>query len=74
MPCSPHLLDQLEARGVTQEHLEALLRFAQCGRNGNFTWHWRQGRLEHCELRMTFPGGPVVMEQVSRRVCEDPLE
>jgi hypothetical protein len=55
MAVSPQLWTQLEAHGVTQAHLEALLRFARCERNGHFTWHWHQGRLTQCEVLLVFP-------------------
>ena len=59
-------LTQLEACGVRQAHLEALLRFLRCQANGSFAWHAHQGALERCELKMIYSGKPHVVHGVSQ--------
>jgi hypothetical protein len=65
MLCPPELWTNLEAHGLTQAHLEALLRFLRCQQNGSFAWHGRQGQLEHCEVRVVFPGRAPTLRKVS---------
>ena len=68
---SPQTLTELEAHGLTQAHLAALLRFLQCGRNGSFAWHAKLGRLEVCEMRMTYPARPATMAGVTQIICDE---
>jgi hypothetical protein len=49
-----HLWEQLEAHGLSQEHLEMLLRLLVFQKNGSWAWHFRHGSLDHCDLRVTF--------------------
>jgi hypothetical protein len=50
----PQLWEALEAHGLTQEHLEMLLRLLVFQKNGSWGWHFRHGDLDHCDLRVTF--------------------
>jgi hypothetical protein len=49
------LWHNLEAHGLTIAHLRSLLAFLECRRPGVFTWHARNGHLDHCELHLSFP-------------------
>jgi hypothetical protein len=64
------LWDNLEAHGLTEAHLELLLRALELQRNGSLAWHFVHGQLSQCDLRMTFPSRRA--DQV--RVCEAVLD
>jgi len=49
------LWDNLEAHGVTEAHLELLLRTLELQKNGSVAWHFVHGTLTQCDLRVTFP-------------------
>lgn len=68
MALNVQTLAQLEACGVTQAHLEALLRFLRCQANGSFAWHAHQGRLERCELTVCYASTAPVVARVSQVV------
>lgn len=55
MPIDPHLWDALQAHGVTEAHLDMLLRLLQVQRNGSWAWHYVNGQLTQCDARLTFP-------------------
>jgi hypothetical protein len=72
MPYSPTLCAALEAHGVTQAHLEALLRFFACQQAGKFEWHSRgNGHIDHCELRLVFPSKPHCLTRIADGVLVD---
>jgi hypothetical protein len=56
---------QLEAHGLSEEHMRALLRFLECRKAGAFAWHCRHGQLDHCELRLSFPAKSYDIHHVS---------
>jgi hypothetical protein len=68
MSLDPRLWTELEACGLTNEHLAALLRFFRCEANGSFAWHVHQGRFDHCELKVSYPGKPYTVARVSQVV------
>ena len=55
MAFNPQTLSQLEACGVTNAHLDLVVRFFLAQRNGYLYWCGRDGRLDHCELKLSFP-------------------
>lgn len=59
------LLFQLEAQGLTTAHLETLLHLLECGQNGSWTWHIKDGRLTHCDLRLVCASKAYELTQVS---------
>jgi hypothetical protein len=69
MPYSHAICEALEAHGVTQAHLEALLRFFQCQQSGKFEWHSRgNGHIDHCELRLVFPSKPHCVTRIAEGI------
>lgn len=63
---SAALWEALEHHGVTEAHLEMLLCLLQMQRNGSWAWHYVQGQLTQCDLRLTFPA----REREVQRVCD----
>jgi hypothetical protein len=62
--------DALVTHGLTQAHMEMLLRLLEVQQNGQWTWHIVHGSLGQCDLRLTFPSRRA---EVSR-VCEGMLD
>lgn len=54
MSLDPHLWASLEAHGLSQEHMEMLLRLLVLQKNGSWAWHFQHGSLGQCDLRVTF--------------------
>ena len=52
MQIDPHLWDALLAHGVTEAHLDMLLRLLQLQKNGAWTWHVAHGQLSQVDLRL----------------------
>ena len=52
MEIDPHLWDALQAHGVTESHLDLLLRLLQLQKNGSWTWHVVHGQLSQVDLRL----------------------
>ncbi len=50
-----HIWTNLEAHGVTQAHLEMLLRALETQRNGSLAWHYAHGVLTQVDLRVVMP-------------------
>lgn len=70
MPLDPRLWTALEQHGVSNAHLQALLKFLQCQADGSFTWHGRQGKLEQCELKVNFSCRGHTMQRITDIVLE----
>ena len=52
MEIDPHLWDALQAHGVTEAHLDMLLRLLQLQKNGAWSWHFAHGQLSQVDLRL----------------------
>ena len=52
MELDPHLWDALQAHGVTEAHLDMLLRLLQLQKNGAWSWHFVHGQLSQVDLRL----------------------
>ena len=52
MAIDPHLWDALQAHGVTEAHLDMLLRLLQLQKNGAWSWHFVHGQLSQVDLRL----------------------
>jgi hypothetical protein len=70
MSLDPALWEALEQHGLSQEHLEMLLRLLVLQKNGQWTWHIVHGSLGQCDLRLTFPSRRAEVT----RVCESILD
>lgn len=55
MSLDPGLWTALEAHGVTQAHMDMLLRLLEVQRNGSWGWHYVNGQITQCDARLTFP-------------------
>jgi hypothetical protein len=62
--------EALEAHGVTEEHMEMLLRLLMLQKHGTWAWNFQHGSLGQCELRVMFASRRADV----RRVCETVLE
>jgi hypothetical protein len=49
-----HVWEALEAHGVTEEHMEMLLRLLLLHKHGTWAWNFQHGSLGQCELRVMF--------------------
>jgi len=65
-----HVWANLEAHGVTQAHLEMLLRALETQRNGSLAWHYSHGQLSTCDLRVTMPAHPGEVARVSEALLD----
>jgi hypothetical protein len=65
MSLDTHLWEALQAHGVTEAHLDMLLRALDLHRNGSLTWHFGQGQLSQCDLRVVMPSKWADMQRVS---------
>ncbi len=70
MPLDERLWDALQTHGLTEAHLEMLLRALDLQRNGSVSWHFSQGRLHTCDLRVTFPSQSYVLRTVTERLID----
>ena len=52
MAIDPHLWDALQTHGVTEAHLDMLLRLLQLQKSGALTWHVAHGQLSQVDLRL----------------------
>jgi hypothetical protein len=66
-----HIWTNLEAHGVTQAHLEMLLRALETQRNGSLGWHFVHGRLSQCDLRLMIPSRSYEVARVTESVLVD---
>jgi hypothetical protein len=66
MTLEPTLWQALVAHGVTPAHLEMLLQLLCVERNGSWTWHIHSGRLQQCDLRLSFPSRPGEIQRVQQ--------
>jgi hypothetical protein len=71
MKLDPALWAALEDRGVSLAHLEMLLRVLETQRNGCWAWHYVNGHLTQCDLRLTFPSRRADVTRVSDALLED---
>jgi hypothetical protein len=60
----------LEAHGVTQAHLEMLLRALETQRNGSLAWHYAHGALTQCDLRLVLPSGSYDISKATESVLD----
>ena len=68
------LWEQLVQRGLTTEHLRALLDFLTYGRPGFFAWYGRNGQLDHCKLELTFPSRYHDLQEMSTLLLHEDVE
>lgn len=68
MAVSQQLLTQLEAHGVSQSHLEALLAVLRLQRNGSWSWNYVNGHLTQCDLRVVIPSREREVQRVTEGV------
>jgi hypothetical protein len=61
----------LEAHGLTQAHLEMLLRLLETQRNGCLAWHFVHGSMVHCDLRLVFPSRRGEVSRVTEGILRD---
>jgi hypothetical protein len=54
MKLDEHLWDALQAHGLSEAHLDMLLRALDLQRNGSLAWHFAHGQLCKCDLHLTF--------------------
>jgi hypothetical protein len=71
MALDARLWDNLEAHGLTTAHLQALLAFLDCRRQGVFAWHAKHGHLDHCELHLSFPARTYDLTHVAQYLFLD---
>ena len=64
MSLDARVWQQLEDRGLTEEHLTMLLSLLQTQRNGCFSVHVVHGQLAQCDLRLVFPSRRREIERV----------
>ena len=65
MQIDPHLWDALQAHGVTEAHLDLLLRLLQLQKNGSWSWHIVHGQVQQCDLRLVTSARPYDVARVS---------
>ena len=73
MKLDEHLWDALQAHGLSEAHLDMLLRALETQRNGSLSWHYAHGRLTQCDLRVVFGPGRGDATRVSESVLDSVL-
>jgi hypothetical protein len=71
MTLDPVLWEGLQTHGVTQAHLELLLRLLEQQRNGCFSWHFVRGQLSQNDLRLVFPNRSYEVQKVTEAVLAE---
>jgi hypothetical protein len=66
-----HVWERLELHGVTEEHLRMLACALELQKNGSLAWHFRQGALDHCDLRVTFAARRTEVARVEEALLDD---
>ena len=65
MTLDQELWEALQEHGVTPAHLEMLLRLLQVQRNGSWAWHYVNGQILQCDVRLLFPSSAHEVQRVS---------
>jgi hypothetical protein len=70
MSLDTHLWEALEAHGVTESHMDMLLRALDLQRNGSLTWHFARGTLVQADLHIVVPSRQIELARVSDGVLD----
>ena len=70
MTLDPQLWTQLEAHGVTVDHLELLLRLLELQKNGSWSWHVVHGQVSQCDLRLVSSARAYDVARVSEALLD----
>lgn len=70
MSLDPQLWSQLEAHGLSQEHLTLLLSLLQLQKNGSVAWHFAHGTLVHNDIRIVFSNRSYDMQRVGEALLD----
>lgn len=71
MKLDPCLWEALVEHGVTEAHLEMLLRLLRVQRNGFVAWRFVHGHLTQCDMQMVFPSRAYDIQKITETMLAD---